>query len=156
VAQLAAGLAAALLAVVALLVAWRGARRGIAGRDRRAEKLVEYLAMWTRDRDWQAAAAVRELARPTRAAAAEVYRQALRDYSDEAWRIRREHRGLQAGEGRLDAWLRARRGTEPRQLTLPHDCLAVLDRWRERAEHDAGHAALECRIRNPVPERRAA
>jgi hypothetical protein len=157
VAQLAIGLAAAsLLALLALSVAWRRGRRRIAGHDRRAEKLVEYLAMWTRDRDWRATAAIREMPGPTGPAAAEVYRQALRDYSEQAWRIRREHRALHAAEGRVHRWLRARRGSPWHALTLPADCLALLDRWRERAGHDAVRPALESRLRTLEPDRRAA
>jgi hypothetical protein len=140
---------------LALVVAWRRARRRIAAHDRRAERLAEYLAMWTRERDWQATAELRALAGPT-PAAAEVHRRALRDYSDEAWRIRREHRALHAGEGRAHRWLRARRGTAWGPLTLPPDCLAVLDRWRERADGEGAQPALESRLRTLGPERRAA
>jgi hypothetical protein len=157
VAQLATGLGAtALPALLALLVVRRRVRRRIAGHNRRAEKLVEYLAMWTRDRDWQATAAIRAMRHTTPAAAADVYRQALRDYSDEAWRVRREHRALHAAEGRVHGWLRARHGTAWSALALPPDCLAVLDRWREEADHDAAPPGLESRLRTLEPERRAA
>jgi hypothetical protein len=153
VAQLA--IVPAAIAVVAV-VGWRRARRRIDGHDRRAAKLVEYLAMWTRDRDWRAAAAVGELERPSAGAVAEVYRRALHDYSDEARRVRREHRGLHAAEGRLHAWLRGRRGATWQPFTLPGDCLRLLDGWRERADDDAGPPALESRLRAVDPERRAA
>ncbi len=141
---------------VALVVAWRRARRRIAAHDRRAEKLAEYLAIWTHERDWRATAELRAMPRPRAAEAAEVHRQALRDYSDEAWRIRREHRALHAAEGRAHRWLRSRRGTAWGPLSLPPDCLAVLDRWREHADGDGARPALESRLRTLEPERRAA
>jgi hypothetical protein len=141
--------------LVALAVGWRRARRRITGHDRRAEKLVEYLAMRTRERDWQATAAAGGTPGATPPSSVEPYREALRDYSREAWRIRREHRALQAAEGRVDRWLRARRGTAWRALMLPPDCEALLDQWRELAAGDAADPALEMRLRMLEAERGA-
>jgi hypothetical protein len=144
------------VALVALAVVWRRARRRITGHDRRAEKLVDYLAIWTRERDWQAAAAAGGMPSATSPAAAEAYREALREYSREAWRVRREHRALRATEGRVDRWLRSRRRTAWSTLALPPDCEALLDRWRELAAGDAAQPGLEMRLRTREPQRRAA
>lgn len=128
-------------------MAARRARRRVAGHDRRAVKLAEYFAFWTRDRDEQVTARLRELRAPGAVAeAAEVYREALRDYGEEARRIRREHRALHAAEGRLDARVRRRRGTSLPRLVLPEDCLVVLDEWRERAEAGAERPSLDTRL----------
>jgi hypothetical protein len=133
-------------------------RRRVAGHDRRAVKLGEYLALWTRDRDEQVTACLRELAAHGDVAevAAEVYRDALREYGDEARRVRREHRVLQAAEGRLDARLRLRRGTPLPRLVLPEDCLVVLDEWRERAQTGVARLSLETRLSPRATYRRAA
>jgi hypothetical protein len=93
----------------------------------------------------------------TTAEAAAVYREALRDYCEEARRLRREHRALAAAEGRLDARVRRGRGTSLPRLVLPEDCLAVLDAWRERAEAGAERTSLDTRlVTGLVTARRAA
>jgi hypothetical protein len=133
-------------------------RRRVAAHDRRAAKLREYLAFWTRDRDERVSARLRELAGHGDVAevAAEVYREALREYGDEARRIRREHRALQAAEGLLEARLRRRRGTSLPRLVLPEDCLVVLDEWRERAETGVARLSLERRLSPRATYHRAA
>jgi hypothetical protein len=142
-----------------VLAGTRRVRRRVAGHDRRAVKLGEYFAFWTRDRDEQVTARLRELAAHGAGgeAAAEVYREALHDYGEEARRVRREHRALHTAEGRLDARLRRRRGTSLPRLVLPEDCLVVLDGWRERAEAGAERPSLDTRlVTGLVTARRAA
>ena len=78
--------------------------------------------------------------------AAEVYREALREYGQEARRIRREHRAMQMAEGPLEARLRRRRETSLPPLELPEDCHVVLDEWRERAEAGVARLSLETRL----------
>jgi hypothetical protein len=139
--------------LAALAFRWASVPGEVNENDARAIELDEDLDRWVRDRGRILDADIRRLveetineARSTRAViepidspdmviigpAAELMRDALQQYRDEATRKAREFSALARSEGRLHRWRRRRRKAGTATLGLDGNNRIALNRWRQR------------------------